>query len=104
MDDTEDVLLLAAREAGDALEGFTDLADGAAAADGRGVLSEEVFYADAQSGGHFREDLGARRLVGELPEGDVSLRHPDQAPQLFLCEAGGQPEVPQARALGGSAT
>ena len=67
---------------------FWTLADGAGALGQRGEVGadEELVDADAEGFGHHRQDVGARRLVAPLPEGDIDLSDAEKAGELGLGE------------------
>jgi hypothetical protein len=103
LDELQDELLLSLGQLLSELEGFLKLACGARLSDGvDGSVTEELFDADGEHLGHLGQDVGARRLVGELPEGDRLLLNADGLGELGLAQACGTPEGGDARTLLGT--
>ncbi len=94
-DDLDDLLLLSAWEFSNGFEGALDLAErtwggGERGRDrSRGGLAEDVLDTNAEGLGHLGEDVGARRFVGVLPEGDVGLDLANEVSEFGLGKAGG---------------
>lgn len=66
---------------------------------GERLCAEEDLETHVEDASELGQHVGARGLVGALPEGDVFLGFADEASELSLAEAGGFAQGEQAGSL-----